>query len=157
MFQPRYPDVTDNQVTRRAELQSLFAACVRAIADGAETKEEKSICAEAIKGRSLSIQGFFTLIRVAARAQKPFALEEFVRGAVLNEMTSPRSLCVVDTWLMEGRRQNAADEAHDQFIVERIPVRRDGALDRLVPHLDALRQAIDSLHIWNPTGKRYFA
>lgn len=152
MFHARYPDVTDNQVTRRAEFKDLFAALVRSVADGAISKEEKSVCAEAIKGRSLSVKGLEILLTIAARSQRPFAVEEFCRQQVLQRASAAPSR-PFSAFEDETRAQASADVSQWQFVRERLPVRRDQALDHMTQHSHQLRRAIDALHVWTPNGR----
>jgi hypothetical protein len=148
MFHPVYTREADPQV-RRAEFRRLFALAIRKIADHAVTKQERSVCAEAIKGRSLSIDGLDILLDIAARAEKPFALEQFIGGQVIQRMAGVPSLCVTTTFLNETRAQARGDIDRSHFHVERTPVRRDQAADALGLHKMALEQDITALLRWD--------
>ena len=147
-----YQSHAETLAMRRAEFKQLLAGLARNLRPHAHTKRERSVCDELARGRSLSVEGLEIMCELVARSEKPFALEELIRGQVLRSLATP-SRCPIDTFLDETRAQAQGDIAQGHFLVERTSTRRDAAIDALGRHWSALRVALDALHVW-PTRQR---
>lgn len=154
-------DVTNSLEVRRTDRRQLIAECARHVLETnllltpKQRQAFHDLCRADVESR-YSLKLLDLLLDGMANAANPMLLSEKLRAATLQMLAAP-SLCVVETWLDEARKQGAADPQHDQFIVERTGVRRDQALEFLVPHREALQTAIDALHTWTPNGRRIIA
>lgn len=142
---------------RRLEFVQLVAAIAQQLAPFAITKEEKQAVWDAQRPACprLSIRSLELLCDLAARSDHPFLLEEAMRGAVIQRLAAPTTLCPIDTFLDETRAQAKADVAQAMFLVERTPTRRDQALDGLGVHRHWLSRSMDALHAW-PSPRKVF-
>lgn len=84
-----YHDDADSLVTRRREFRKLLAAIADKLHAAALTPEEKSVCQEVKRGRSLSINGLETLVQLAARCDigQSHILEQAIARAVAERPT----------------------------------------------------------------------
>lgn len=162
-MKPTYPMTVHQQdagfLARRQEFTALVAEIARKLAPFAITKEEKQAVWDAQRPASprLSIRSLEILCELAARSDRPFTLEQAIQQAVVQRMTAPAPLCVVDTGMTETRAQSRGDIDRWQFHVERTPVRRDQALDALGLHKAAIATDMIALMQWPSNGRRVFA
>lgn len=153
-YQPTSPatpmlvhQLSDDPLVRQRDLKSLMGEIAQNLRKHARTSRERSICDDVRRGLRLSLDGLEILCELAARSEKPFILEEAIRGEVLRALAQP-SRCPIDTFIDETRAQAQADVAQAGFLVERTSSRRDAALDGLGQHFSKIRVALDALHVW---------
>lgn len=149
-----YQQNGDSLESRRQEFRKLLANAARYLYDYAATKAERSVCQEVIRGRALSIDGLEILVELAARAERPFTLEDVMRHAVLQRMAaSPAEISTLHH--VETIDQGLADPWQVRFDRETTPVIRDATVEHCLPHLHSLRAYIDRLMTWTPNGRRW--
>lgn len=91
-----YQSHAETLAARRAEFRELVQAAARNLRPYARTTREQSVCDEAARGHSLSIDGLAILCDLVARSERPFALEELIRGQVLRARTAEPATDVYD-------------------------------------------------------------
>lgn len=151
-FHPVYQSHLESLASRRDEFRRLLAEIAHYLAAFAVTKQEKSVCWEVQRGKSLSIAGLEILCELAARSDRPFVLENGIQRAVLQRIAAPSALCITDTFIRETRVQGETDAVRTLFHVERTPTRRDQAADWLGRHIAALTTDLKAVLSWPRTS-----
>lgn len=149
-------DVDDSLVQRRDRLQESIAAVARHALDtnALLSPKQKEKLRDIERGRYPTTL-LDTLVDAMIGARNPLILIEQLQTATLDRMAAP-TLCVLDTYLENTRKQKEGDIAQALFIVERTPARRDQLLDALGPEEVTLRQHREAVMRWNPSNRRHF-
>lgn len=131
-------------VGRGSEFLALLAEMARYLRGFATSQKEYDVCTDVMKGKRLSIAGLERLVDIAARAERPFVLEDTLHRAVLDRMTAPRT-CPFEASQYEQQSNGPADEAQLLFAREKTPVRAIQTAEVLQTQAYATKQAIDAL------------
>lgn len=128
---------------RRREFEHFLVAMVEYLHAFAQDKEERTVCKEVKRLRSLSVHGLKVLVRLAARSDKPFILEETMRAAVLAEMVNPTLPCVFEASESEQASNEPLNLAQLLAHKEKTPIRWTQVAETGMPQYHATRVLID--------------
>lgn len=125
-------------------VRTAFQPVGRYLHDFAITKAEKSVCQEAMRGRSLSFDGLETLCRIAARSDRPFIVEEAVRAVVIVLHTNPPVICPLEASKQEQESNGLLDLDQLDAHREKTPVRWGRVADTGKMQMHRTRVLVDS-------------
>lgn len=150
-----YRSTKESPASRKQEFHELVREMARKLAPFAITAREKDAIWDAQREvPRLSIAGLELLCELAARSDRPFVLEEAIRGAVIQRIAAFPTTSVRDLHIDETEAQGKSDVWQARFATETTPPVRDAVLDTAVPHLHRLRAYVDGVMRWSPTGRQ---